>query len=100
MGVVLTRTGWAMPGKQGEAAAFAEKRSAYVNENYGGNSRVMVRIGGPLGQVVMVSHFDSLASLEEAKRKVIKDTIAGKFPTAPEGVFSRVEEAIWLEKSD
>jgi hypothetical protein len=89
-----------MPGKQGEATAFAEKRSAYINENYGGSSRVMVRIGGPIGQVVMVSHFDSLASLEVAKRKVIKDTIAGKFPTAPEGVFSRAEEAIWLEKSD
>lgn len=100
MGVVVTRTGWAMPGKQAEATTFAEKRSAYINENYGGETRVMVRIGGPVGEVVMVSHFDSLSAFEEGKRKVIKATIAGDFPTAPDGVFARVEEAIWLEKSD
>ena len=100
MGVVVTRTGWSVPGKQGEAVAFAEKRSALINEKYGGNSRIMVRIGGPVGEIVMVSHFDSLADFEKGKRAVVKDTIAGKFPTAPDGVFARVEEAIWLEKSD
>ena len=99
-GVVVTRTGWSVPGKQGEAVAFAEKRSKLINKKYGGDSRVMVRIGGPVGEVVMVSHFDSLADFEKGKRKVIKATIAGDFPTAPKGVFARVEEAIWLEKSD
>ncbi len=79
---------------------FAEKRSALINEKYGGNSRVMIRVGGTVGEVVMVSRFDSLAEFEEGKRKVIKATNAGDFPTAPEGVFARVEEAIWLEKSD
>lgn len=98
MGVVFTRIGTPLPGKQAEAFNFVKARAAAVNAAYGTNAEVHVRIGGPIGQVVMVSTHKNVQELEDIKRKVIEDSGAGKIPVAPVGVFSSVEDAIWLTK--
>lgn len=98
MGVVFTRIGTPFPGKQAQAFDFVKKRAAAVNAAYGTKAEVHVRMGGPIGQVVMVSRHTSVQELEDIKRKVIEDSSTGKIPVAPENVFSSVEDAIWLTK--
>ncbi len=46
----------------------------------------------------ILSIFALMTELEDIKRKVIEDSGAGKIPVAPDGVFSSVEDAIWLTK--
>ncbi|MDN8614773.1 hypothetical protein [Variovorax ginsengisoli] len=48
--------------------------------------------------MVMVSYHKSIQELEDIKRRVIEDSSSGKIPVAPEGIFSSVEDAIWLTK--
>jgi len=98
MSVVFTRIGTPLPGKQAEAFEFVKGRAAAVNKAYGTNAEVHVRIGGPIGQMVMVSYHKSIQELEDIKRRVIEDSSSGKIPVAPEGIFSNVEDAIWLTK--
>lgn len=98
MGVVFTRIGTPLPGKQVEAFEFVKKRAAAVNAAYGTAAEVHVRFGGPVGQVVMVSRHSHVQELEDIKRKIIEDTASGKIPVAPAGVFASVEDAIWLTK--
>lgn len=98
MGVVFTRIGTPMPGKQAEAFEFVKKRASAVNAAYGTTSEVHVRFGGPVGQVVMISRHKNVQEIEDIKRKVIEDSATGKIPVSPDGVFSSVEDTIWLTK--
>ena len=98
MSVVFTRTGTPLPGKQAAAFEFLKNRVAYVNEAYGLKAELHVRFGGPLGQVVMVSHHANLQELEDIKRRVIADSTAGKMPAYNDALFSNVEDAVWLTK--
>lgn len=98
MSVVFTRIGTPLPGKQAQAFEYVKTRAVAVNKAYGTNAEVHVRFGGPIGQLVMVSTHENVQELEDIKRKVIADTASGKIPAAPEGVFSSVEDAIWLTK--
>ena len=98
MSVVFTRIGTPLPGKQAQAFEFVKQRAAAVNAAYGTSAEVHVRFGGPIGQVVMVSRHKNVQEIEDIKRKVIEDSGKGKIPTAPEGVFATVEDAIWLTK--
>lgn len=98
MGVVFTRIGTPLPGKQAEAFEFVKARATAVNSLYGTKAEVHVRMGGPLGQVAMISRHASVQELEDIKRKVIEDSSSGKVPNAPAGVFSSVEDMIWLTK--
>ncbi len=98
MGVVFTRIGTPYPGKQAEAFEFVKKRAEAVNRLYGTQAEVRVRMGGPIGQVLMVAQHKNLQELEDIKRKVIVDSASGKIPVAPEGIFQNVEDAIWLTK--
>lgn len=98
MGAVFTRIGTPLPGKQAEAFEFVKKRAAAVNAAFGTQAEVHVRLGGPLGQVVMVSRHKDVGEIEAIKRKVIDMSATGEIPIAPPGVFSSVEDAIWLTK--
>lgn len=98
MGAIFTRTGTPLPGKQAEAFEYVKKRAAAVNAAYGTEAEVHVRFGGPIGQLVMISRHKNVQEIEDIKRKVIDDTTSGRIPTAPESVFSHVEDAIWLTK--
>ena len=96
MTVLFTRIGTPHPGNQAEALKYAKARQEAVNKTYALSAEVYVRFGGPVGQVVMVESFENLAALEKMKTAAIQDTIAGKIPTAPAGIFSTIEEHAWL----
>lgn len=97
MTIVYTRTGTPRAGKQAEALAYFQERAATIQKSHDIASEVKVRVGGPVGQVIMISRLKSLAEFETIKRTVIGDTLAGKAPVAPEGVFASGEDALWLD---
>ncbi|MEF7614589.1 hypothetical protein V4F39_11775 [Aquincola sp. MAHUQ-54] len=96
MPVLFTRIGTPHPGQQAQALEYAKARKEAVNKSYALNAEVYVRFGGPVGQVVMLESFESLAALEKMKQAAIKDSIEHKIPTAPAGVFQSVEEHAWI----
>lgn len=98
MTVVLVRTGTAMPGKQAEAAAFIAKRAEALNEMFGAKSEINTRVGGPVGQLSLVTRFADMGEFEKKRRAVIKASVAGDLPDSEPGVFAEVEETIWLVK--
>ncbi|MDM0080027.1 MULTISPECIES: hypothetical protein [Variovorax] len=96
MPVLFTRIGIPHPGQQTEALKFAKARKEAVNKLYSLNAEVYVRFGGPVGQIVMVESFESLAEVEKMKTAAIRDSIDNKIPMAPPGVFQTVEEHAWM----
>jgi len=55
MTVIYTRTGTPKSGKQAEALAYFRARAAAIEKNYGIKPEVKVRVGGPVGQVIMAA---------------------------------------------
>lgn len=96
MPVVMTRIGTPVPGKQGKALAFMKKRAAALESNYGVKATLHHRVGGPLGQMELVSHHKSLQELEEIRRRIIADTGSGKLPVSEDDTFQSVEDRIWM----
>jgi len=97
MSVVFTRVATPLPGRLGDAAKFMRDRAAALKSNYDVEVALNARFGGPVGQMGMVSYHDSLADLEEIRRKIIADVGAGKMPTPDAGVFAHSDDAIWLK---
>jgi hypothetical protein len=92
----MTRVGTPVPGKQGKALEFMKKRAAALEAAYGVKAKLHYRIGGPLGQMELVSHHKNLQELEDIRRRIIEDTASGKLPISEEGTFQSVEDRIWL----
>jgi len=97
MPVTYTRTGIPAGGKQGEALKYFKARAEAIHKAYGVDTEVRVRLGGPVGQVILISRLKSVQELADIKKRVIADTLAGKIPTAPADVFVSGEDAIWIE---
>ena len=96
MSVIFTRVGTPLPGRLGDAANFMRKRAEAIQSNYGVEVALNARFGGPVGQMALVSYHESLAELEDLRRKIIADVGAGKLPTPDAGVFGRSDDAVWL----
>lgn len=96
MPVLLTRIGTPVPGRQVEAMEYAQSRKEAVNKTYALHAEVYLRFGGPVGQVVMVETFENLDAIEKLKKDVISASMKHKLPVAPAGVFSEVEERVWI----
>ena len=96
MTVLFTRIGTPVPGRQSEALDYAKARRDAVNKTFALHANVYIRFGGPVGQVVMVEQFESLADVEKMKRASIKGSVEHSIPTAPAGVFQSVEEHAWI----
>ena len=97
MSIVYTRTGTPIAGKQAAALDYFKRRAAAIKANYGVDCEVKVRLGGPVGQVILVSRLKDAGELEAIKRRVVADTLAGKMPAAPEGVFASGEDNVWMD---
>lgn len=96
MSVTFTRTGIPLPGKQMEALNYMKARAAAMQAVYGVQNEVKIRAGGPVGQVILISHLKDLTEFEMIKRKVVADTATGKIPTAPDHVFASGEDMLWM----
>ncbi|MHA1536637.1 MAG: hypothetical protein ACTSUD_03705 [Alphaproteobacteria bacterium] len=96
MSVVFTRIITPVPGQLAQAAAFMKKRAEAISSAYGIEVLLNARVGGPVGQMGMVSQHDSLADFEELRRKIIADVGAGKLPTPDVGLLHHADDALWL----
>ena len=97
MSIVFARMGIPASGRLGEAANYMRERAAAIKSNYGIDVGLNARMGGPVGQMALVSYLDSVAQLEDIRRKVIEDTAAGKLVMPEPGMFKTAEDAIWLK---
>jgi len=97
MTVLFTRVATPVPGKILEAVQYAQARRDAVNKTFALHAEMYVRFGGPVGQVVMVETFESLDAMEKMRMAMYGNTVDGKIPKAPEGVFQSLDEFVWLK---
>ena len=71
--ITLVRTFSIMPGKAGEAVAFAHKAKAYVKEKYSLDMGLNMPIGGNPYRIAFVSMAPSLAEFEALMGKLAMD---------------------------
>ena len=97
--ILFARIGVMMPGRFAEGSAFIRDRAAYIKNNYGVNVDTYAQFGGPTGRIALMSTHESVAELEDIRRKIIADPEAAKMATAAEGNFvpGQTIDAIWLK---
>lgn len=97
MAALYTRVGTPLPGKQAEAYKQTVERCQALNKAIGIDMHVLVRAGGPAGQVIAIARFDNLAEAIEMKQKVVQAAIDGKVSSGQDGLFSEMTEGLWME---
>lgn len=58
-------------GKNAQAIEFLQKFAAQLKEVTGVERRLLSRVGGPMGQFVLVSSFEDFAAFDAARSKVV-----------------------------
>ncbi len=96
MTVVFTRTVTPNSGHLGGTLKFAKKRIKALRKAYGLKIALNARVGGPAGQLIMVSYHDSMGDLEKMRRKVMKGVAGGKIPQPKPGLIKSVEDAVLI----
>jgi hypothetical protein len=92
MSVTFVRIGRPHPGKQRDALEMAKKRASWINEHFKVGAKVQIRLGGPVGEVLMVAEFPDAGAVEKLKRAVIK---AGP-PISSSDIFDSIREEMWM----
>ncbi len=80
-----------------ENIKFSKKRIAAIKKYCGVNVELRVRLGGPAGQVLMVSTHKDVGEIEAVRRKIIEGVASGAIPQPKSGMASSVEDAVWLK---
>ena len=96
MTVVFTRTVTPSSGHLGDTLKFAKKRVKALRKAFGLKVALNVRVGGPAGQLVMVSYHDNMGDLEKSRRKIMKGVADGKIPQPKPGIVKKVEDAVLI----
>ncbi len=101
MSVTFVRSGQMMPDKFQQGQQYVENRIKWMNENYGAELSLMVQLGGPVGRIAMVGELESVAQIEEIRRKLIGGALPKELATGQEGLFIPGEtmDRIWLKIS-
>ena len=101
MSVTFVRRGLMMPGKFQQGQQYVENRIKWINENYGAELSLMVQLGGPVGSIAMVGELESVAQIEEIRRKIVGGALPKELATGQEGLFVPGEtiDRIWLKIS-
>lgn len=97
MTAVFARTVTPNSGHLDENVQFAKKRLAAIKDYCGLDVELRVRMGGPAGQILMVSTHDNVGEIEDIRRKIMEGTASGAIPQPKPGMASSVEDAIWLK---
>ena len=97
----FVRSGIMMPGKFQQGQQYVQNRIKWMNENYGAEASLMVQLGGPAGSIAMVGELESVAQLEEIRRKIVGGALPKELATGQEGLFIPGEtmDRIWLKIS-
>ncbi len=101
MSVTFVRSGIMMPGKFQQGQQYVENRIKWMKENYGAELSLMVQLGGTVGSIAMVGELESVAQIEEIRRKLVGGALPEELATGQEGLFVPGEtiDRIWLKIS-
>ncbi len=56
-----------------------------------------MRLGGPGGQVLMVSTHEDAGKIEDFRRKIMEGVAAGVIPQPEPGMVASIEDQVWLK---
>ena len=96
MTVIMTRIVTPNSGHFDDVLQFSKRRVAALKEAYGLDVSINSRVGGPAGQLNMAVYYDSMAELEEMRRKIIEGVADGTIPQPEPGIIKSVEDAVWM----
>ncbi|MFV0385347.1 MAG: hypothetical protein ACK5L9_15320 [Paracoccus sp. (in: a-proteobacteria)] len=96
MGASFGRVVTPKSGHLTENLEFCKKRVAAVKEHLGIDVQLRVRMGGPAGQVLMVSQHKDVGEIEDMRRKLMQAVMDGKIPQPAAGMAESVTDQIWL----
>lgn len=96
MTAVFSRIVTPNSGRLDENVQFSKKRLAAVKKYCGVDVELRVRLGGPAGQILMVSTHKDVGEIEAMRRKIMKGVKSGDIPQPKQGMAASVEDAIWL----
>jgi hypothetical protein len=86
--VYLVRSARAQQGLAQAALPWAIQIANYVNENYPETHiEVLRNISGPIDQVHWVAKYESLAAMEETKKKLDKDDVYQELTAKFQSIF-------------
>jgi hypothetical protein len=71
--ITFVRTVVALPGKLFELLAVAKETAGLVKRLTGKDIAVSGAVGGVVGEIALIGHYDSLAQFEEATAKIMAD---------------------------
>ena len=97
MSVVFTRVITPKPGHLGDVLKFTKERVATLEKALGIDISINARFGGPAGQISLVSYHDSMADLEDVRRKVMEGVAGGSIPQGKPNSTESVEDVIWMK---
>jgi hypothetical protein len=97
--VTFVRSGVMVPGKFPEGQQYLKNRIKWLKETFGLDVSLMVGFGGQVGRVATVSEHDSVAKIEEIRRRIVGGALPKELTTGQEGLFVPGEtmERIWLK---
>ena len=85
-----------MSGHLEDNMQFSKRRIAAIKEYCGVDIELLVRLGGPAGQVLMVSTHKDAGEIEQLRRKIMEGVAAGVIPQPEPGMAQSVEDQVWL----
>jgi hypothetical protein len=71
--ITFVRTAQTMPGKIGEAIAWAKETAVITKRVTGKETEISVSFGGAAGQMAWMVHYDNAGQVEEAASKLLAD---------------------------
>lgn len=96
MTAVFSRIVTPNSGRLDENVQFSKKRLAAIKKYCGLDVELRVRLGGPAGQILMVSTHENVGDIEKMRRKVMKGVESGDIPQPKKGMAASVEDSVWL----
>lgn len=96
MSAVFARIVTPHSGHLEENTQFSKRRIAAIKEYCGVDIELRVRLGGPAGQLLMVSTHKDAGEIEELRRKTMEGVAAGAIPQPEPGMAASVEDQVWL----
>jgi hypothetical protein len=71
--ITFIRSAVVMPGKAGEAFAFAHEIAKLITDKVGTAIEVSIPVGGNPSRIAWLAHYDSLAQFETLSARVLAD---------------------------
>lgn len=96
MGAVFGRIVTPKSGHLADTTNFAKARVAAIKKYTGVDVELRTRLGGPAGQVLMVSTHKDVGEIEALRRKIMDGVAAGEIPQPEPGMAESVEDEVWL----